>query len=119
LVKAGLACHRFARDAQLAAAEAQARAAGAGFWAASAAKPQCVALAAGGRRGEPPRSSGPGGSATTTRASGMLHGNVSTRLYHTAACPNFNCRNCTKVFATEAEAQAAGFKPAGDCARPQ
>jgi micrococcal nuclease len=117
LIKAGLACHRFARDAQLAAAEAQARAAGTGFWAASAVKPQCVALAAGGRRDMPPRSASPHASATTTRASGTLHGNVSSGLYHTAACPNFNCRNCTRVFTSEAEAQAAGFKPAGDCAR--
>lgn len=122
LIKAGLACHRFAADAGLAAAEARAKAAGAGFWAATAAKPQCVALAVGARRGPvPPR---PGdaarerASAAARTASVTLHGNVNSHLYHTAACPNFNCRNCTRVFTSEAEAQAAGFKPAGDCARP-
>jgi endonuclease YncB( thermonuclease family) len=43
LLEAGLACQRFAVDKTLAAAEAQARAAGRGFWAANAPKPQCVA----------------------------------------------------------------------------
>ena len=121
LIKAGLACHRFAPDAALAKAEAQARAAGSGFWAATAAKPQCVALAAGARR-EPPavRPSAPPRSAPAPRpaTSAPFRGNVSSHLYHTAACPNFNCRNCTRVFASEADAKAAGFRPAGDCARP-
>lgn len=122
LIKAGLACHRFAPDAGLAAAEAQAKAARIGFWAASATKPQCVALAAGARRGPvPPR---PGDAArerqaTAARASSiLLHGNVSTHLYHRPSCPNYSCRNCTRVFTSEADAEAAGFKPAGDCARP-
>jgi endonuclease YncB( thermonuclease family) len=46
LLKQGLACQRFATDAVLAAAESRARAAGVGFWAAAAAKPQCVARSA-------------------------------------------------------------------------
>jgi endonuclease YncB( thermonuclease family) len=121
LVKAGLACYRFAADSGLAVAEAQARASGAGFWASTAAKPQCVALAANHRAGGA-ASQVPGAAATRQaprrEAGAAFHGNVSTHLYHTAACPNFNCRNCTRVFSTEAEAQAAGFKPAGDCARP-
>jgi micrococcal nuclease len=118
LIKAGLACHRFAPDPALAKAEALARAAGAGFWASSATKPQCVALKGGGRRMSPavPRSTDarplpPARPAAATQ----FHGNVSTRLYHAASCPNFTCRNCTRTFATEADAQAAGFKPAGDC----
>jgi micrococcal nuclease len=123
LIKAGLACHRFAPDANLAKAEAQAKTAGAGFWAAEAAKPQCVALAAGARRGPVPPRPGDGAheraaAAPAQAARVTLHGNVSTHLYHTATCPNFNCRNCTRVFTSEADAQAAGFKPAGDCARP-
>jgi micrococcal nuclease len=123
LIKAGLACQRFAADAGLAAAEARAKAAGAGFWAAAATKPQCVALAAGARRAPAPPRPGDaareGSTAAAARATGVtLHGNVSTHLYHTATCPNFNCRNCTRVFTSEADAQSAGFKPAGDCARP-
>ncbi len=42
LVRAGLACHAYARDAALAREESQARAAGVGFWAATAKKPACV-----------------------------------------------------------------------------
>ena len=41
LVRAGLACHAYARDAALAREESQARAAGAGFWARTAKKPRC------------------------------------------------------------------------------
>jgi len=122
LVKAGLACYRFAVDSGLAAAEAQARASGAGFWASTAAKPQCIALSANARVGA---AAAQGSGSTATRPASprrdvgaAFHGNVSTHVYHTAACPNFNCRNCTRVFTTEAEAQAAGFKPAGDCSRP-
>jgi endonuclease YncB( thermonuclease family) len=126
LIKAGLACHRFAPDSGLAAAEAQARASGSGFWAATATKPQCVALSAQGRRmSVPPRSSAPGtanpgrAAAAPRPTTGTLHGNVSSHVYHTAACANFTCRNCTRVFTSETEAQAAGFSPAGDCARPR
>jgi micrococcal nuclease len=45
LLEAGLACHyrRYSSDPVLEAAETTARAAGAGFWAAGAAKPRCVA----------------------------------------------------------------------------
>jgi endonuclease YncB( thermonuclease family) len=117
LVTAGLACQRFAADAVLAAAEARARAGGAGFWAASAAKPQCVARSArpispATPRGAPrpaPRQTPSPSASTEVRA------NVSSGLYHRAWCPNFTCRNCTRRFASEREAQAAGFKPAGDC----
>ena len=43
LVRAGLACHAFAKDAMLAREQSQARAAGVGFWAADAKKPRCTA----------------------------------------------------------------------------
>ena len=108
LLEAGLACQRFAVDATLAAAEAQARTAGRGFWAAGAHKPQCVTRAAAGSAARPP---------TASTDSGMVRGNVSSKLYHRASCPNFRCRNCTRVFASEADARAAGFQPAGDCAK--
>jgi endonuclease YncB( thermonuclease family) len=117
LVKAGLACHRYAADPMLARAEAQARAAGLGFWAANATKPQCVAAEEERQSGAPARSFEPRLPAHPVH--GPLHGNVSTHLYHTEACPNFSCRNCTRVFSSEAEAQAAGFRPAGDCANPR
>jgi endonuclease YncB( thermonuclease family) len=46
-----------------------------------------------------------------------FRGNVNSRLYHAPTCPNATCRNCTRLFSTEAEARAAGFMPAGDCLR--
>jgi micrococcal nuclease len=42
LVRAGLACHAYARNPALANEEAQARTGGRGFWAATAKKPACV-----------------------------------------------------------------------------
>ena len=119
LLEAGLACQRFAVDATLAATEAQARTAGRGFWAAGARKPQCVTRAAAGSAARPPLASPPARSAppTTSTDTGMVRGNVSSKLYHRASCPNFRCRNCTRVFASEADARAAGFQPSGDCLR--
>lgn len=108
LLAAGLACQRFANDSVLAAAESQARAGGVGFWAASAAKPQCVARSRG-AGASPPRA--PAAKTVQVRA------NVTSGVYHRPSCPNFTCRNCTRLFASEAEAKASGFRPAGDCAR--
>lgn len=105
LVRAGLACHAYAFDATLAKAEAEARAAGAGFWSATM-KPVCVTETAFSARGS---------SSNRTEGAGPFHGNVASHLYHAPSCRNYTCRNCTRVFATEAEAVAAGFKPAGDC----
>jgi endonuclease YncB( thermonuclease family) len=41
LIRAGLACHAYARDAALAREESNARAAGAGFWGKPAPRPRC------------------------------------------------------------------------------
>lgn len=111
LLEAGLACHftQFANDPLLAAAQGRARGAGAGFWAAAAAKPRCTGTAP----AAPPasaRSSAPGARRVT-----HYRGNVRSLLYHGSSCPNANCRHCTRLFATEAEARLAGYKPAGDC----
>lgn len=38
-------------------------------------------------------------------------------VFHAPTCKNYNCRNCSVAFATGADAEAAGFKPAGDCLR--
>lgn len=135
LLEAGLACHftRFANDPVLAAAEMQARSANRGFWSPSAEKPRCTGLAAANAkaanspRANPSPKATPG--TTTSRGAPLsrssernsnptsFRGNVSSRLYHAISCPNATCRNCTRVFATEAEARAAGFTPAGDCLR--
>ena len=107
LLQAGLACHltAYSSDASFARAETDARQAQRGFWAPTAVKPKCVSNA---RRDS-------GGAANSTQDQGSVHGNADSRVYHTASCPNFNCRKCTRVFASAAAARAAGFRPAGDC----
>jgi micrococcal nuclease len=111
LVRAGVACHytKYSSDAVLARAETDARREGRGFWATGAPKPRCTtvtssALALAGGSGQNGNSNGT-----------IFHGNTSSRVYHSASCRNYNCRNCTRIFHSEAEAQAAGFTPAGDC----
>lgn len=113
-VRAGLACRyrEYSSDPVLAKAEADARAAGRGFWARGAAKPRCVTTQAQTRRG--------GGNAANSPASAtVFHGNITSRVYHARSCRNFNCRDCTRIFATEAAAKAAEFRPAEDCLRQQ
>ena len=105
LVRDGLACHytRYSADAALAAAQQDAQRRGAGFWAQGAPKPACAIGTL--------KTQAPAGVA------GPFRGNRSSRVFHAPSCPNYNCRNCSVVFATGAEAEAAGFKPAGDCLR--
>jgi micrococcal nuclease len=55
LVRAGLACHAYARDASLAREESQARGRGVGFWAPAAKKPACVVTTSFSARRPPPR----------------------------------------------------------------
>ena len=100
-----------AKDAVLADAQSRARAAGAGFWAARAAKPRCTGLApraapaAPGHRTAPVEPSAP-----VEPAAPGFRGNINSRLYHAASCPNANCRNCSRLFASEAEAKMAGVQ---------
>lgn len=123
LLDAGLACHftRYSNDPGLAQAEANARARGVGFWAAGAPKPRCVA-ASRPTDGIVPPTPPPGSTtrSTTPRglvAAGPFHGNTNSHVYHAPHCRNYRCKNCTQVFASEAEAQRAGYRPAGDCLR--
>jgi endonuclease YncB( thermonuclease family) len=105
LVEAGLACHftRYSDDALLARAEAGARSRGAGFWAPGAPKPRCALDAT--------------AAPAARTAAGPFRGNVSSRLYHAPGCRNYACKNCTRVFQTEADARREGFRPAQDCLR--
>lgn len=48
---------------------------------------------------------------------GPFYGNVRSRVYHAPTCRNARCKNCTREFRTQEEAQAAGFRAAGDCLR--
>lgn len=107
LVRDGLACHftRYSSDVTLAAAQSDAQRRGAGFWAQGVPKPACAVSTQ--KPQAPPGVSGP------------FHGNTSSRVFHAPSCRNYNCRNCTAVFATQSAAEAAGFKPAGDCIRSE
>ncbi len=111
LASAGLACHytRYSSDLVLASAQADARRAGRGFWSSNASKPRCATP-------EDPSIKHP--AAMPRAAEGKFHGNTSSRVYHTGSCRNYNCRNCTRVFGSSAEADAAGYRPAGDCLAP-
>jgi micrococcal nuclease len=105
LVRQGLACHftRYSSDPVLAKAQQDAKRRAIGFWAPGAQRPACAT----GARTE----------ASTKLTLDPLHGNTSSRVFHTATCKNYNCRNCTALFATVEAAQAAGFTPARDCLR--
>ena len=116
LVRAGLACHAYARDVTLAREESQARATGLGFWASRAKKPACVTATAFSRMQQPGAAVLPRAPAPVTAPT--FRGNVTSHVYHAPTCPNYTCRNCTQVFASEAEARAAGFRPAQDCLKP-
>jgi len=126
LIGEGLACtlRRWSDDPALIAALSRARTSGLGFWAAGAEQPACVAreLAALGAAvgGTAPRQSAPpvrSGAPGSQGSNGPFVGNVQSRVYHAPWCPNADCTNCTREFASHADAKAAGFRPAGDCLR--
>lgn len=104
LVSAGLACHflKHSSDTALAAAESAARSGQLGFWAVGAKQPRCVAL------NQAPLTVG-------QIAAAGFSGNANSRVYHSAACKNARCKNCSFKFRTENDAKAAGFRPADDC----
>ena len=109
LVTAGLAAHYtvFSFDSKLEAAQEQAQQARRGMWVngVPASRPSGTSLA--------PRAASP------SAAQAPFVGNVNSRVYHARTCRNAGCKNCTRRFATEAEAPAAGFRPAGDCLKRQ
>lgn len=113
LLRHGLACQAFARDQALANEEALARRSGRGFWSPTAKKPACVQRQATTAAAAPDRSRS---SNPPLRLAAGFRGNVASGLYHASWCPNAQCRNCTRLFSTEAEAKGAGFRPAADCA---
>lgn len=110
LVKAGLAWHytQYSSDKLLAAAERDARASRRGLWADANATPPWVA-----RR----PSSIPQERRASPGAAARFVGNVRSGVYHADTCKNALCKNCTREFKSEAEAQSAGFRAAGDCLR--
>jgi hypothetical protein len=45
----------------------------------------------------------------------VYHGNVSSKIFHSRSCKNYNCKNCTREFKSRESAVAAGFRPCGMC----
>jgi endonuclease YncB( thermonuclease family) len=118
LVTRGLAWHYtdYSSDQRLAAAERDARATRRGLWVDANVTPPWVARRA--KSSAPgPLTAGPSTSPPPSRSLGPFSANVRSGVYHAESCRNADCKNCTRQFASEAEAQAAGFRPAGDCVR--
>ncbi|NTU53410.1 MAG: nuclease [Chlorobiaceae bacterium] len=51
----------------------------------------------------------------TTPSEAIYHGNVSSRKFHRPECPSYNCKACTAIFSSRAEAMKAGYKPCRTC----
>ena len=110
LVRAGLAWHYtdFSHDPVLAGLQREARAGRRGLWSEQAPVAPWEWRSRGSRGVAPP----------VDRISlGEVRANVKSRVYHALTCRNSHCQNCTAVFETPAEAEGAGYRPAGDCFR--
>lgn len=109
LVTAGLASHYtvYSFDAKLEAAEKLAQQERRGMWVNGTARAPASR--------ERTLLSPPSRATAVPGVSGPFFGNVRSRVYHAKSCRNAGCKNCTREFKTQAEAQAAGFRPAGDC----
>jgi len=59
----------------------------------------------------------PAAASSSTTADGEVHGNQNTKVYHLPGCPGYTRMRPTNIvlFATEAEAQQAGYRRAKDC----
>ena len=97
---------------RLAALEQEARQQRRGLWADRSALPPWQYRS---DRGAPSNVTPPPRPPAAPVAAGPYHGNVSSRVYHAAGCPDYNCRNCTRVFANRQEAEAAGYRPHNTC----
>jgi micrococcal nuclease len=116
LLSAGLAWHytQYSNDRAYAGAEQGARAKRIGLWSQKDPVPPWVQ-----RRLHAPSPAPPARppSGSTSGTAGPYHGNVKSMVFHAPGCPNYNCTQCTAVFASREDALSHGFRPAGDCAR--
>jgi endonuclease YncB( thermonuclease family) len=115
ILKAGLAWQytTYSHDPVYGDAERSARTVHRGLWADKDPVPPWVERRHAASPKVAARPATPQSSATT--AAGPFHGNVTSMVFHAPGCPNYNCKQCTAVFATAQEAIARGFRPAGDC----
>jgi micrococcal nuclease len=114
MVRAGLAWHfvRYSADRRLAALEQEARQQRRGLWADRSALPPWQYRGDGGAA---PNVTPPPSPPAAPVSAGPFHGNLSSRVYHAAGCPDYNCSNCTQLFSTRREAEAAGYRPHNTC----
>lgn len=122
MVRRGLAWHftKYSSDAELAQAESVARRRHLGLWVDEGPTPPWEFRHPGALTVVPRNQSVVSGKRALlapTAGQEVLHGNRSSRVFHFPTCSNYECRNCTAVFASEDEAIRAGFRPAGCCAR--
>lgn len=54
-------------------------------------------------------------SSTFSHDTGSYHGNLSSHVFHSSNCRNYNCKNCTKTFINREAAVSAGYRPCGQC----
>ncbi|HEX7485818.1 MAG TPA: thermonuclease family protein, partial [Vicinamibacterales bacterium] len=114
LLSAGLAWHytQYSNDRAYTAAERAARAARTGLWSQKEPVPPWVQ-----RRQHAPSPAPRSPKALASQSAGPFHGNVKSMVFHRPGCRNYDCRQCTAIFATREDARSHGFRPAGDCAR--
>jgi micrococcal nuclease len=123
LIRAGLAWHykEYSTDPYLAKLEKEARVARVGLWSdPKAVSPWVFRRGERANRGALPAPVEPKAHPTSTALSlsgqnELLHGNRGSRVFHGPRCPNYRCSNCSVEFATRAEAEASGYRPAGCC----
>ena len=116
MIRAGCAWHyrQYLDDAGYAAAEQEARRARRGLWQdATPIAPWTY------RQPNSPRASPPAGRGLLTtpgaEAYGPFHGNVNSQVFHAPGCVNYDCKNCTAIYATREAAVAAGYRPHVEC----
>ncbi|MGE5359806.1 MAG: thermonuclease family protein [Bacteroidales bacterium] len=119
MVRAGLAWHYldYSSDPRLAALEKDARARRVGLWADRSPVPPWVARRPGAARTTPAAGSvrTPPRPRTPPQADRSYHGNVKSHVYHAPGCRDYTCPNCTQVFTTRQQADAAGYRPHAEC----
>lgn len=52
---------------------------------------------------------------SSTATSGILHGNVKSKVFHQSDCKYYDCKNCTAEFSSRKDALQNGYKSCGLC----
>jgi micrococcal nuclease len=104
LVRAGMAWHytSLSKDKALAALEKDARARKVGIWS----RPDPMPPWEYRRYAQKPKD---------VPLQGPFHGNVKSLIFHGPGCDFYQCKSCTREFATREDALKAGYKPCKTC----